>query len=113
MLQSESQRLRRRRISLSVPVDDADDAVQNVALYAWCSVANLHSVEAHPVMSAQGIDAATQGTSTSQAYLVIDRLVDVGPLDEMTGRKKGRVWAATDVIAELDRRIQVAMTTER
>jgi len=70
----------------------------------------------HPVMSVHEIDAATAGTSTSQAYRVIDRLVAAGFLEEITGRKKDRVWAAAEVIAELDeldRRIQDAMKTDR
>ncbi len=49
LLQSEPHRLRRRSISLGVPVDDADDAAQNVALRAWRSLAGLHSVEAGPL----------------------------------------------------------------
>ncbi len=70
----------------------------------------------HPVMSVHEIDAAAAGTSTSQAYRVIDRLVDAGFLEEITGRKKDRVWAASDVLAELDdldRRIQDAMKSEQ
>lgn len=69
----------------------------------------------HPVMSVREIDAATAGTTTSQAYRVIDRLVDAGFLEEITGRKKDRVWAASDVLAELDdldRRIQDVMKAE-
>ncbi len=70
----------------------------------------------HPVMSVREIDAATAGSTTSQAYRVIDRLVDAGFIEEITGRKKNRVWAASEVIAELDdldRRIQYAMYTEQ
>jgi len=70
----------------------------------------------HPVMSVQEIDAATRGTSTSQAYRVVDQFVTAGLIEEITGRKKDRVWAAADVIAELDdldRRIQDAMRTDR
>lgn len=67
----------------------------------------------HPVMSANEIDAATAATSTSQAYRVIDQLVAADFLEEITGRKRDRVWAAAEVIAELDdldRRIQDAMS---
>lgn len=70
----------------------------------------------HPVMSAHEIDAATVATSTSQAYRVIDKLVEAGLLAEITGRKKDRVWAAAEVIAELDeldRRIRDAMDADR
>lgn len=69
----------------------------------------------HPVMSAQEIDAAAAATSTSQVYRVVDQLVDAGILMEITGRKKDRVWAALEVIAELDeldRRIRDAMDVE-
>lgn len=69
----------------------------------------------HPVMSVHEIDTATSGTSTSQAYRVIDRLVNAGFLEEITGRKKDRVWAASEVLAELDDldlRIQNAMKAE-
>ncbi|MGK0716500.1 Fic family protein [Leucobacter sp. W1153] len=70
----------------------------------------------HPVMSVHEIDTATSGTSTSQAYRVIDRLVDAGFLEEITGRKKDRVWAASEVLAELDdldHRIQRVMQAEQ
>ncbi|MFB8387792.1 Fic family protein [Microbacterium sp. NPDC055910] len=70
----------------------------------------------HPVMSVHEIDAATAGTTISQAYRVIDRLVEAGFLEEITGRKKDRVWAASEVLAELDdldRRIQDAMKAEQ
>jgi Fic family protein len=65
----------------------------------------------HPVMSVDEIEAAV-GSATSQAYRAIDRLVDAGLIEEITGRKKNRVWAASEVMAELDdldRRIQEAM----
>jgi Fic family protein len=70
----------------------------------------------HPVMSVREVDAAARRTSTSQAYRVIDALVEAGFLEEITGRKKDRVWAASDVLAELDdldRRIQGAMKAEQ
>lgn len=70
----------------------------------------------HPVMSVREIDTAMSGTSISQAYRAIDRLVDAGFLEEITGRKKDRAWAASEVLAELDdldRRIQAAMRAEQ
>ncbi len=66
----------------------------------------------HPVMSMHEIDAVALGTTRSQAYRVIDTLVNARFLEEITGRKKDRVWAASEVLAELDdldRRIQDAM----
>ena len=49
-------------------------------------------------------------------HRVLPRLVDAGFLEEITGRKKDRVWAASEVLAELDdldRRIQDAMKAEQ
>lgn len=65
----------------------------------------------HPVMSADEIETRS-GSVASQAYRAIDQLVGTGYLTEITGRKKNRVWAASEVLAELDdldRRIQAAM----
>ncbi|WP_166865760.1 Fic family protein [Salinibacterium sp. ZJ70] len=64
----------------------------------------------HPVMRADDIEAVAG--STAAAYRAIDLLVDAGFIEEITGRKKDRVWAASEVMAELDdldRRIQAAM----
>ncbi|MCW4385384.1 Fic family protein [Salinibacterium sp. SYSU T00001] len=65
----------------------------------------------HPVMGAEAIEASAD-SATSQVYRAIDQLVDAGFIEEITGRKKNRVWAASEVMAELDeldRRIQAAM----
>lgn len=65
----------------------------------------------HPVMGTEEIEAST-GSAPSQVYRAIDHLVDAGFIEEITGRKKDRVWAASEVMAELDdldRRIQAAM----
>lgn len=90
---------------------------QDLKPRAGCAVEILiDALYDHPVMSAHEIDTATSGTSTSQAYRVIGRLVDAGFLEEITGRKKDRVWAASEVLAELDdldRRIQDAMKAEQ
>jgi len=51
MLRAEPQRLRRRSISLGVPVSDADDAAQNAALRAWRSVDALRSSDSGSVCS--------------------------------------------------------------
>ncbi|KQP71011.1 hypothetical protein ASF40_04100 [Microbacterium sp. Leaf288] len=64
-----------------------------------------------PVMS--GEDAITAlGSTPATAYAALDRLTDAGVITEITGRKRDRVWAANDVIGELDdldRRIQRRM----
>ena len=65
----------------------------------------------HPVMSATEIEARS-GSVASQAYRAIDQLTRAGCIQEITGRKKNRVWAASEALAELDdldRRIQAAM----
>ena len=70
----------------------------------------------HPVMSVHEIDAVTSDTTRSQAYRVIDRLVDAGFLEEITGRKRDRIWAASEVLAalaDLGCRIQDDMNTDR
>lgn len=64
----------------------------------------------HPVMRAHDIEVVA--ASTTAGYRAIDQLVDAGFIEEITGRKKDRVWAASEVMAEfddLDRRIQAAM----
>ncbi|MFS0853505.1 Fic family protein [Microbacterium sp. 179-I 3D4 NHS] len=69
----------------------------------------------HPVMAVHEINEAAGGANTSQTYRVIDQLTKAGFIVEITGRKKDRVWAASEVMAELDdldRRIQDAMRSE-
>jgi Fic family protein len=68
----------------------------------------------NPVMSADEIVAAS-ASPTSAAYNAIDRLTGAGVITEITGRKRDRVWAATDALGELeelDRRIQGAMVRD-
>lgn len=65
----------------------------------------------HPVMNSDEIEERS-GATAPQAYRAIDRLVDAGFIEEITGRKRNRVWAASEVLAELDdleRRIHAAM----
>lgn len=65
----------------------------------------------HPVMNADDVERYS-GAKTVQTYAAIDRLVDAGVIREVTGRKRDRVWVASDLLAELDeldRRIQAAM----
>lgn len=65
----------------------------------------------HPVMAADEV-VALVGDTESRAYRAIDRLVAEGFIMEITGRKRDRVWAASEVLAELDdldRRIAAAM----
>ena len=71
----------------------------------------IHAFYDHPVMGADEIEGRA-GTAVSQAYRAIDRLVEAGYIEEITRRKKNRVWVASEPLAELDdldRRIQAAM----
>lgn len=65
----------------------------------------------HPVMAAAEIESLAVA-STAAAYVALDRLESAGVIREVTGRKRDRVWVASDLLAELDdvdRRIQVGM----
>ncbi|WP_307381286.1 Fic family protein [Microbacterium sp. W4I20] len=69
----------------------------------------------HPVMSAGEIEERA-GASAQQTYLAIAQLVEAGFIQEITGRKRDRVWVAAELLAELedlDRRIQAAMRSRR
>ncbi|MFB7890760.1 Fic family protein [Microbacterium sp. NPDC056044] len=54
-----------------------------------------------PVMSGEDAVAAI-GSTPATAYAALDRLTEAGVVTEITGRKRDRVWAANDVIGELD-----------
>lgn len=65
----------------------------------------------HPVMAAAEIERRS-GSSEQQTYRAITRLVEAGFIREITGRKRDRVWVASELLAELDdldRRIQAEM----
>jgi len=52
------------------------------------------------------------GASEQQVYKAITQFVDAGLIQEITGRKRDRVWATSELLAELDdldRRIQAEM----
>lgn len=55
----------------------------------------------HPVIGADQLEQFASASST-RAYEAVDRLVAAAVVEEITGRKRDRVWAATDLIAELD-----------
>lgn len=55
----------------------------------------------HPVMAAAEIERRS-GSSEQQAYRAIDRLEAAGLIQEITGRKRDRVWVAAELLAELD-----------
>ena len=65
----------------------------------------------HPVMAAAEIEQRS-GSSEQQTYRAIDRLEEGGVIQEITGRRRDRVWVAAELLAELDdldRRIQATM----
>lgn len=65
----------------------------------------------HPVMTAAEIEERS-GASSQATYTAIGRLSAAGFIQEITGRKRDRVWVAAELLAELDdldRRIQAAM----
>lgn len=65
----------------------------------------------HPVMAAGEIEQRA-GASETQTYKAITQLEQAGFIQEITGRKRDRVWVAAELLAELDdldRRIQRAM----
>jgi Fic family protein len=55
----------------------------------------------HPVVNA-GLVANEIGIESSNAYRVLQPLVDAGVLVEFTDRKRNRLWRASDVLAALD-----------
>ncbi len=65
----------------------------------------------NPVMSVADIERIA-GPGSQKVYNAISSLEDAGIIQEMTGRKRDRVWAAIDLMAELedlDGRIAAAM----
>ena len=65
----------------------------------------------HPVMAAAEIEQRS-GSSEQQAYKAIAQLAEAGYIQEVTGRKRDRVWVAAELLAELDdldRRVQREM----
>jgi Fic family protein len=55
----------------------------------------------HPAMGAGEIERFS-GAGRAQAYQAVERLEAAGVIREVTSRKRGRVWVATDLMTELD-----------
>jgi Fic family protein len=55
----------------------------------------------HPVITADDAIGITKA-APSATYAAMDRLQAVGVVRELTDRKRDRVWAASDILAELD-----------
>lgn len=83
---------------------------------AGSAVANLLSAfYDHPVMTSADAERLS-GSGTPQTYKALDRIAEAAIIREITGRKRNRVWVASDLLAELDdldRRIQAAMRATR
>ncbi len=66
----------------------------------------------HPVMAATEIEQRS-GASAQQTYRAITQLEQAGFIEEITRRRRDRVWVVSDLLAELDdldRRIRRAMS---
>ncbi|MEV8273665.1 Fic family protein [Microbacterium sp. NPDC077184] len=55
----------------------------------------------NPVMAVAEIERIA-GPVSPRLYSAVDRLEQAGVIQEITGRKRDRVWAAVDLMAELD-----------
>ncbi|MFD4458393.1 Fic family protein [Nocardia sp. NPDC058480] len=55
----------------------------------------------YPILNIDIANSLT-GTTESATYRALDRLVEAGILEVLSESKRNRVWAATDVLAELD-----------
>ncbi|MFD4352844.1 Fic family protein [Nocardia sp. NPDC058518] len=54
----------------------------------------------HPILTIAGANAITT-TTDSATYRALDRLADAGILEVVSDSKRNRIWAATDIFAEL------------
>ncbi|QNO38726.1 Fic family protein [Protaetiibacter sp. SSC-01] len=91
-----------------MPIDWAERVVARADSTASKIMGSLFS---SPVMTLDEA-MAVSSTSNSQVYVAMARLEEAEIVTEITGRKRDRVWAATDVMAELDdldARIRAAM----
>ncbi|WP_067460454.1 Fic family protein [Nocardia alba] len=55
----------------------------------------------HPILTIAGANALTT-TTDSATYRALERLVEAGILEVVSDSKRNRIWAATDILAELD-----------
>ena len=55
----------------------------------------------NPVLNADTAQQLT-GTTEGSTYAALNRLTDAGVLEVLSQNKRNRIWAATDVLAELD-----------
>lgn len=51
----------------------------------------------HPIISAHEVEAIAKTASASATYRAIDKLTAAGLIEEVTGRARDRVWAASEI----------------
>ncbi len=61
----------------------------------------LEQLTERPILSAQEVEEIT-GASERSASRAVTRLEEAGIIHEVTGRKRNRVWVASEVIGEID-----------
>ncbi|QNA91806.1 MULTISPECIES: RNA polymerase sigma factor [unclassified Microbacterium] len=98
LITAEPDRLRRRSISLGVPVDDAEDAAQTSLLRAWRSIAHLETPEPGRVCS--WLDAIARNVAIDLARQRARRPQAV--LEDDTAGEQAGVDAAVEIRVFLD-----------
>lgn len=98
LIAAEPDRLRRRSISLGVPVPDAEDAAQTALLRAWRSIAHLETPE--PGRMCSWLDAIARNVAIDLARQRARRPEAV--LDEDTAGEQAGVDAAVEIRVFLD-----------
>lgn len=101
MIAGDPGRLRRRSISLGVPVDDADDVAQTAVLRAWKSIEHLHTPGQRQMCS--WLDAIARNAAADLARQHIRR--PTVPLDEHLADD-----TSVDDEVELHLRLQATLT---
>ena len=94
MIADDPQRLRRRSISLGVPVDDADDVAQTALLHAWRSIEHLHAPE--PGQMCSWLDTIARNAATDLARQRARR-----PVEALEEDRAGR----QNVVGEVEMRV--------
>lgn len=98
LIAADPDRLRRRSISLGVPIDDAEDAAQTALLRAWRSIAHLETPEPGRVCS--WLDAIARNVAIDLARRRARRPEAI--LDDDTAGAQPSVHAAVEIRVFLD-----------
>lgn len=113
LLASEPQRLRRRGLSLGVPIGEADDVAQDIVVRAWQSIAGIRSTA--PGSLCAWLDAVARSVVTDSARRCHRRPLhdDIDDLDVEAPRRvedeveaRERLRAARAAIAVLPRTLR-------